>query len=57
MKSRVNKIGTLVLVIGIVMLVTGIVFAFTVGTVAVPILVSLSILVNSAGITLMRWRP
>ena len=54
MKTRLQKICLIVLVAGICMLLTGIVLAFTVGTIAVPILVSASIMVNSAGITLLR---
>lgn len=54
MKNISRKIGIILFVLGVTMLVTGILLAFTLGTVMVPILVSSSILVNSVGIILMQ---
>ena len=56
MRSTVNKIGAVLLAAGILMLVTELVLTITVGTVAVPILIFSSILVNSVGITMLRHR-
>lgn len=55
MQSNLRRAGKIILLLGILMLLTGLILSITVGTIAAPILLSSSILVNSAGITLMRW--
>lgn len=49
-----KRIGLITLIAGVALLLAAIIFAFSVGTVAVPILFWASILVNSAGITILR---
>lgn len=55
MKTKVNKIGRWVLALGILALIAGLVLGFTVGTVAVKICISVSVLLNTVGITMLRW--
>lgn len=54
MNTAIRKIGRWVLLTGILMLAASVLCAFAVGTVAVPILFIGSILVNSAGIMMIR---
>lgn len=56
MQRIINRIGFIVLLVGIALLVTGIILAVTVGNLSVPLCLSSSILVNSAGIFLLRYR-
>ncbi len=49
-----HRIGWITLAVGIVLLVGGLICAMTIGTLAVPILLSSSILVNSVAITMLR---
>lgn len=51
-----KKIGFILLAVGIVTLITAIAIAFAVGGRAVPVLTILSILLNSAAITLIRGK-
>lgn len=51
-----KKIGVILLICGIVLLFFSILIAFSMGTVAVPILLVLSILVNTAGVSALRRR-
>jgi len=54
MPKTIRKVGKAILAVGIVMLLAGLVCTMTVGTIAVPILISSSIIVNSVGISMMR---
>lgn len=54
---KYRKIGKWLLVIGILLLLLGLLLAFMVGTIATSIVMLSSILVNSAAITLLRYRP
>ena len=45
--------GKVILIIGILMLAIGVTLSITVGTIAVPILISSSVIVNSIGITII----
>lgn len=49
-----KRIGIILLAIGILLLITSILFAFAVGGMVVPVLLFLSIIINSAGIMLLR---
>lgn len=53
MGIKQKKIGAVLLAIGVFMLVMGLFLALTVGTVIVPILITSSIFVNTAGLTLL----
>lgn len=53
MKMNTIKVGGWLLLSGILLLAGGILCAFAVGTVAVPILIGLSILVNSVAVMLI----
>ena len=55
-RANIQKIGVWLLCLGIMMLITGILLAFTIDTALSPIMLSGSILVNSAGITMLRRR-
>jgi|GEM_PF-1067455 len=56
MGNTVNKVGKFVLLIGILLLAAGLVclMTMTFGARAVPVLLFSSILVNAAGITMIR---
>ena len=53
-KSRNKKTGKLLIIFGVLTLIAGILVMFAVGTFAVPVLVFLSVLLNSLGIMLVR---
>jgi|GEM_PF-3280003 len=52
----VNRIGLCILILGVALLITGIVLTITVGTIWVPICISSSVVLNSAGIMMLRAR-
>ena len=56
MESMIRRIGLIVLVVGVLMLASGLICAITVGTIAVPILLSASIVVNTVAIMLLRYK-
>lgn len=54
-KPRLYGAGKIVLLAGVLLLLGGLICTITVGTLAVPILLSSSVIVNSVGISLMHY--
>ena len=54
--GKYKILGILCLIVGSLALVSGIAAAFTIGTVAVPIMIFASIFVNSVGVMLVRYK-
>lgn len=52
--KKTKKAGRIVLAIGLVLLIAGVIITFTIGTILAQILLFSSILINSAGIMLLR---
>lgn len=52
--NQLKKTGKVLLFVGILLLAAGILFAFAIGTIATPILLGASVILNALGVTLLR---
>ena len=56
MEDKIRKLGWGILAMGVLLLLSGLILIITVGGTAAPVLLFCSILVNTAAITMLRYR-